>query len=283
MDRRSFVKTLAAISATSLPLTNTYAEQTENEQEFFGILIDTTRCGGCQTCSEICAETNELPVPDLDAMYEGKQKTSPSSFSVVNVYNIDDEEIFVKQQCMHCNQPACAVACPTQALTKTEKGPVIWDGDRCMGCRFCMVSCPFDIPKFEYNSANPKITKCVMCWSRLKEGEQPACAENCPAEAILFGKRRELLEEARRRIYHNPDQYVHEIYGEHEVGGTGVMYLSSVPFEQLEFRTDLGLKPYPEYTKTFLYSVPVVITLWPAFLLALHNSHKEEAKEGNNE
>ena len=135
-----------------------------------------------------------------------------------------------------------------------------------------MVSCPFDIPKFEFNSANPKINKCRMCFERLQEGEIPVCVENCPAEALTFGKRRDLIEIARARIYSDPANYYHEIYGEHEVGGTGVLYLSSVPFEELGLRTDLGNTSYPEYNKTFLYSVPAVLILWPAFLLGLNSA-----------
>ena len=173
---------------------------------------------------------------------------------------------------MHCNQPACATACPTKALVKTEEGPVIWRKDKCMGCRFCMVSCPFEMPKFEYDSPNPKIQKCKMCFERLQEGEKPACVTECPEEAIIFGSRRELIKEARKRIYENPNLYSDHIYGEHEAGGTGYLYLSSVPFDELGMRTDLGSTPYPEYTKTFLYSVPVVLTLWPAFLLALNKA-----------
>jgi Fe-S-cluster-containing dehydrogenase component len=181
---------------------------------------------------------------------------------------------------MHCNQPACASACLTKAMLKTEEGLVVWREDKCMGCRFCMISCPFDIPKFEYDSAVPKISKCTMCWGRLKEGEQPACVENCPEEALTFGKRRDLIEEARVRIYENPDSYVSHIYGEHEAGGTGYMYLSAVPFEQLGFRTDLGTTPYPEFSKDFLYAVPVILTLWPPFLLALNRATKKgEAEE----
>jgi Fe-S-cluster-containing dehydrogenase component len=282
MDRRNFVKLLSAMGMSSLPLSSSLADETKGQEELYGILIDLTRCVGCQNCSVVCAEANGLPEPDLDIMFESKISTSPSCYTVINSYEIDGEEYYVKQQCMHCNQPACAAACPTQALEKTEKGPVIWDGDKCMGCRFCMVSCPFDIPKFEYDSANPRITKCIMCWERLNKGEQPVCVENCPEEAILFGKRREILDEANSRIYSDPSTYVHHIYGEHEVGGTSIIYISPVPFEQLGFRTDLGPKPYPEYTKTFLYSVPVVLTLWPVFLLALRNSHEEEREEGHN-
>ncbi len=280
MDRRDFVKTLGVIGASALPGRALHAEETQDDKEFVGILVDTTRCVGCQSCTEACAEANGLPEPDLDAIDEDKiRNTSDKQWTLINRFEVDDEEIFVKKQCMHCNQPACATACPTKALVKTEEGPVIWRADKCMGCRFCMVSCPFEMPKFEYDSPIPKIQKCIMCFERLQEGEEPACVSECPEEAIVFGTRRELIDEARTRIYSNPDDYVHQIYGEHEVGGTGYMYLSAVPFEKLGFRTDLGSTPYPEYTKTFLYSVPIVLTLWPAFLLAVNKATKREEED----
>ena len=280
MDRRDFVKTIGIMGASTLPVRKSYAEDPGDEKEFFGLLVDTTRCVGCQTCMEACAEANNLPEPDLDAIDEGiLRKTNEKQWTLVNKFEIDGQEIFVKKQCMHCNQPACATACPTKALLKTEEGPVIWRGDKCMGCRFCMISCPFEMLKFEYDSPNPKIQKCRMCFERLQNGEVPACVSECPEEGIIFGKRRDLIEEAKRRIYENPDQYVHKIYGEHEVGGTGTLYLSSVPFEQIGFRNDLGSTPYPEYTKTFLYSVPVVLTLWPAFLLAVSRATKKDEED----
>ena len=139
----------------------------------------------------------------------------------------------VKSQCMHCLQPACAAACLTKAMVKTSEGPVVWRSDKCMGCRFCMISCPFDIPKFEYHSANPRIQKCRMCWDRLAEGEVPACVENCPAKCTVFGKRSELLDLARARIYAEPDKYVHHIYGEHEAGGTSVACTRGVEDETI--------------------------------------------------
>jgi formate dehydrogenase iron-sulfur subunit len=281
MDRRDFVKTLGMIGSSAIPGVELYAQDLENSNDFVGILVDTTRCVGCQTCTQVCAEVHNLPEPDLDAIDRGvTRNTSERQWTLVNKFTIDEEEIFVKKQCMHCNQPACASACPTKALEKTEEGPVIWQSDKCMGCRFCMVSCPFEIPKFEYNSPNPRIQKCRMCFERIKNGDVPACVSECPEEAIVFGKRRELIEEAKKRIYNNPDHYIHQIYGEQEVGGTGYLYLSSVPFEKIGLRKDLGLRPYPEYTKTFLYSVPVVLTLWPAFLLALSKASKKENSAG---
>jgi Fe-S-cluster-containing dehydrogenase component len=279
MDRRDFLRTLGIMGAATLPLKGLRAEESMSDKEFMGILVDTTLCVGCQTCEEACAEANNLPEPALEDPSPDRQPGT-NQFSVISMYETDVGEVYVKKQCMHCNQPACASACLTKAMLKTEEGPVVWREDKCMGCRFCMISCPFDIPKFEYDSAVPKISKCTMCWGRLKEGEQPACVENCPEEALTFGKRRDLIEEARARIYENPDSYVSHIYGEHEAGGTGYMYLSAVPFEQLGFRTDLGTTPYPEFSKDFLYAVPVILTLWPPFLLALNRATKKgEAEE----
>ena len=164
-------------------------------------------------------------------------------------------------------------------MYKTEEGPVIWRGDKCMGCRYCMVSCPFDAPKFEYNSPNPNIEKCNMCFEKVSEGELPACVENCPAEALTFGTRKEMIAEARRRIHDDPDLYYDGIYGEHEAGGTGFLYLSPVPFEELGLNTSLQDRPYPELTKGFLYSVPTIFILWPALLLGLYNSTKDNSKK----
>jgi Fe-S-cluster-containing dehydrogenase component len=225
----------------------------------------------------ICAETNGLPAP-IETMLVGViRKTDESHRTVVNAFNTSKGEVYLKKQCMHCNEPACTAACLTQAMYKTKEGAVIWRGDKCMGCRYCMVSCPFDIPKFEYHSANPKIEKCTMCFSRIQEGKIPACVENCPAEAMVFGLRRDLIKEARKRIYENPDQYVDHIYGEHEAGGTGFLYLSAVPFDELGLNPSIQTESYPGLSKGFLYSVPTIFVLWPAILLGIR-----EATKNNN-
>ncbi|MBT3748677.1 MAG: 4Fe-4S dicluster domain-containing protein, partial [Bacteroidetes bacterium] len=228
--RRDFLKTLGLIGA-SLTVGKSLGATTKkkNKTEFYGVLIDTTRCVGCRACEWSCAEANGLPEPTED---EGVKirKTSVSRWTAVSEYGTEDNPIYVKKQCMQCMQPACASACLTKAMNKTDEGPIVWREDKCMGCRSCMISCPFDVPKFEYDSPNPKIQKCQMCFERLEEGGVPACVENCGGDALLFGKRKDLLEVARSRIYNNPDDYYHHVYGEHEVGGTGVLYLSSVPF-----------------------------------------------------
>ena len=278
MNRRTFVQTLGVAGASVLPMHLGRAEQETPPTEFVGILVDTTRCVGCRSCEMACAETHGFPQPNSDdAVFEKERTPSVLQWSVVNRYQTDKGEVFAKKQCMHCNQPACASACLTKAMLKTEEGPVIWREGKCMGCRFCMISCPFDIPKFEYDSPVPKIQKCTLCWERLQEGQQPACVEACPAEALTFGKRRTLIEEARRRIAKNPNDYVHHLYGEHEAGGTSYMYLSKVPLAQIGFRTDLDTTSYPELSKDYLYAVPIVLTLWPAFLLALSNSTKRDS------
>jgi len=272
MDRRNFLKTAATIGAATLPLKRLNAEKKEEKKEFVGVLVDTTRCIGCRACEVACSEEHNNFVPDVqkDKAFEKFRDTSDSQWTVVNRFEIEKGEVFVKRQCMHCGQPACTAACLTNAMFKTKDGPVTWDGDKCMGCRFCMVSCPFDIPKFEYHEWNPKIQKCNMCDERLQEGKKPACVEACPTDALMFGTKKELMEVARFRIYNHPDKYVHKIYGEYEVGGTDWLYLSAVPFDQIGFRTDLGTTPYPEYTKEFLFSVPLVLFSVPALLLGLN-------------
>jgi Fe-S-cluster-containing dehydrogenase component len=277
MDRRGFLKgflnTISIVGGSSLLGSSVRADESRADTEFMGVLVDTTLCVGCRTCEEACAQANGLPVPDIESpgwedVFDYQRNPSVTQFSVVNRFD-STEEVFVKKQCMHCNQPACAAACLTKAMLKTEEGPVIWREDKCMGCRFCMLSCPFNIPTFEYDSPMPRIRKCHLCFDRLQDGEEPACVEECPEEAIVFGTRRDLLDEARARIYGDPDTYVHYIYGEHEAGGTGWLYLASVPFEQLGFNTDIEMEAYPELAKGFLYSVAVVFLLWPPFLLGV--------------
>ncbi len=277
VNRRNFLKTITLAGSAVLVGGSRNAQalgQDPTSPEFVGMLVDTTLCVGCRGCEIACNEANKLPEPkisfDDESVFEKERKTGINEWSVVNRYETEKGTVFVKRQCMHCNQPACASACLVKAMLKTKEGPVIWQDNKCIGCRYCMIACPFDIPKFEYNSNNPRIRKCILCYERLKKGEQPACAEACPTGATIFGTRGKLLEIARTRIYGNPDEYVHHIYGEHEVGGTGWMYLSKVPFEQLGFRMDLGITPYPELTKGFLSTVPLVIVIWPALLSSFY-------------
>jgi formate dehydrogenase iron-sulfur subunit len=284
IDRRGFLKVLCATGATlAIGKEMQAAPKRTNGIEFRGVLYDATRCKGCRGCEYDCAAANQLPEPPPAKEITGLRKTDETRNTVVNEHDTSKGKVFLKTQCMHCNEPACAAACLTQAMHKTTAGPVIWDGDKCMGCRYCMVSCPFDSPKFEYHSANPKIHKCTMCYDRLKTGEMPACVYNCPNEALQYGTRRELVKEARKRISEKPDLYVDHIYGEHEAGGTGWLYLSPVPFNELGLNTSLQKDSYPSLTKGFLYSVPSVFVLVPALLLGIQqatkNNKPNETKE----
>jgi Fe-S-cluster-containing dehydrogenase component len=292
VSRRAFFRIAGAVGASGLVSTPAQARAAVRlgraRPDTYAILIDTTRCLGCRSCEMACSEANHLPEPERlgeDSVFDRERSTAPDVYTVVNRYpagNNGGAEAFRKKQCMHCVQPACASACLVRALEKTPEGPVVYHKDRCIGCRYCMVACPFNVPKFEYAKALPYIRKCTMCFSRLKQGKLPACAEACPGEAIQFGKRNELLEVAKTRIYQNPDDYVHHVYGEHEVGGTGVLYISNVPFEKLGLESGLGTTPYPHFTWPFLSAVPFVLTLWPPFLMGLYafTRRREQAAEG---
>jgi len=288
MKRRDWLKAfgvsaggLAVLSRTGAAA-SARAAGTITSDDPVAVLVDTTRCIGCRSCEFACAAQNHLPEPDGATVPSPDRDTTTTQWTVVKGYEVDGKSITVKRQCMHCLEPACTSACLTKAMRKTPDGPVTWDGSRCMGCRYCMVSCPFDVPRFEYHSANPRIQKCQMCPSRIAAGQPPACVAACPAQALMFGRRDNVLDEARRRIYTEPDRYVHQIYGETEAGGTSWLYLSAVPFEKIGFRTNVSSEPYPTLAKEFLYAVPQVDVLAPLFLLGLARAtaRKPEPTDG---
>ncbi|MHB8873421.1 MAG: 4Fe-4S dicluster domain-containing protein [Myxococcaceae bacterium] len=254
-------------------------------REFPGVLVDATRCVGCRACEVACSEVNHLPEPVLPgdpAVFDTPRETTPTAFSVVNRFPGEGEEPrFIKRQCMHCVEPACASACPVKALEKTAAGPVVYHEDRCIGCRYCMVACPFGVPKYEYEKAAPFVRKCSFCAERQAQGLAPACATVCPSGALTFGKRDELLDEAKIRVYQSPEKYLHRVYGEHEAGGTSWLYIADVPFEQLGLKTDVGERPYTELTQGALSAVPFVLTLWPPFLMGLYSftKRREQVKK----
>lgn len=284
-DRRNFFKTIG-VAGVTLAVGKSFGSVTSNENvvEFQAILYDSTRCLGCRACERVCAKAHDLPEPTDELKVGVVRQTSEKQRCAINNYKTSKGEVFVRKQCMHCNEPACAAACLTQAMYKTKEGPVVWRGDKCMGCRYCMVSCPFDVPKFEYHSANPKIQKCDMCYDRIKEGKIPACAEACPGDALTFGTRRELIKEARKRIFENPKDYRDQVYGEEVAGGTGYLYAASVPFNELGFNPKLQNSSYPELSKGFLYTVPSVFVLLPPLLLGIHEATKRNhSKEEENE
>ncbi len=249
-----------------------------------GILHDTTLCLGCRRCEEACSEVNSLPAPekpfkDLTVLDERRRTTSVAHTVVNKFQGKDGSPVFAKIQCNHCLEPACASVCFVKAFKKTEKGPVSYDPTVCVGCRYCMVACPFNVPTYEYESAfSPRVMKCTMCRPRLLEGKLPGCVKACPAEALTIGSRDDLLKIARERIRRYPDKYVDHIYGEREMGGTSWLYLSGVPFSEIGMREDLGHTPAPDLTAGALGAVPIVVGLWPVLLTGIYAMNKRKEK-----
>jgi len=280
LSRRKFLKLAGAAGAAGAALAPCAARASTAILGGRGLLIDTTRCVGCRACEAACSEKNALPEPALagdDRVFDVRRTTAPHVYTVVNRYpNPKDASAprYVKTQCMHCVEPACASACPAKALERTASGPVVYHQERCLGCRYCMVACPFGVPQFEYDKAAPYIRKCSFCADRQAAGQLPACADACPSGALQFGDRAALLEEARTRIYQDPEKYVHHVYGETEAGGTSVLYITDVPFERLGFRTNVGSTSYPAMTQTALSAVPFILTLWPPVLMGLYAINK---------
>jgi formate dehydrogenase iron-sulfur subunit len=271
ITRRSFFRLAGATAGGGLAL-QAQASPTADDDRLPGVLVDATRCVGCRACEAACAEANDLPAPaEGDQVLLKRRDTSTTSFTVVNKSDAPGAgERFAKKQCMHCLAPACASACPVRALNKLPTGPVTYDPSKCMGCRYCMVACPFDVPKYEYEALAPRVRKCTFCAPRQAKGLPPACVEACPSGALTFGRRHELLEEAKRRIYAAPEKMVHRVYGEHEAGGTSFMYVSDVPFESLALQGGVPEKPYPELVAGALGAPPLVMTLWPPLLMGLY-------------
>jgi formate dehydrogenase iron-sulfur subunit len=268
LNRRGFFRLMGIAGASALLRpTSAGAKSFKSPPDAYGCLVDLTRCIGCRKCEEACNRVNQLPEPSRSfedpTVLNKERRPDEKSYTVVNRYypgRIGDQNqlvpAFVKIQCMHCQEPACASACIVGALTKQKNGSVHYDVSKCIGCRYCMVACPFEIPAYEYHDPiTPRVMKCTFCHDRIsQDGGKPGCAEICPVEAITFGKRSTLLEVAGNRIRENPAQYVDHIYGEKEVGGTSWMYISGEPFQKLGF-IDVPTDPTPRLAEKIQHSL----------------------------
>jgi len=267
-DRRTLLKSLAlagtGAAAGAVPALAA-REKKVAPPAAMGMLYDTTRCIGCKTCVVACREANNLE-PDRSGqalpIYQAPLDLNGQTKNVIKLYKEGDRRSYMKAQCMHCVDPACAAACMLGSLHKDEKtGIVGYDPQYCVGCRYCQMACPFNVPKFEFDKAAPKIVKCEYCRHRQKEGaalaqekgfshypkgQGPACCEVCPRDAVIYGTRAELLAEAKRRLAENPGKYYQDrVYGEWDGGGTQVLYLSHVAFEKVGL-PDLGDQGVPQ-------------------------------------
>lgn len=221
--------------------------------ESVAILIDTTRCTGCEQCVAACKRENGL---GRDRPRRGQGPVSGLSSTRYCTILPQAGGRFVRQQCRHCLDPACVSACLVGAMQKTAEGPVIYDADKCMGCRYCMIACPYGIPRYEWDQAVPYVRKCSLCQAGLRRGKAPPCVEQCPEEAAIFGGRAQLLEEAKRRLRDEPDKYLQHIDGEHEFGGTSILYISDVPLGFLTRLPHADPRPLPDRTWASLSKVP---------------------------
>jgi formate dehydrogenase iron-sulfur subunit len=220
------------------------------------ILTDTTKCIGCNECGIACKKLNHLAADsprewDLDDGLSARNWTS-----IVE----GPQHSFARKQCRHCLSPACVSVCPVGALSKTETGAVVYDSSKCMGCRYCMMACPYGIPRYDWDQTVPYVRKCILCYDRIRTGQQPACTEACPAKATIFGNRDALLAEAHGRISENPSRYVNKVWGESELGGTSVLYISNVDLSFLWSEKPGGKAPLPEETTLAMHAVPFVFT-----------------------
>lgn len=219
-----------------------------------GILVDVTRCTGCNLCVQACVEANHL------GTYHYKVQDSPDGLSASRWSSIIESPMggFVRKFCRHCLEPACVSACPAGAMFRSEEGVVLYDAQKCMGCRYCMMACPYGIPRYEWEATVPLVQKCTLCHSRLEKGQLPACVETCPEQVMIFGDRDELLVQAHQIIQDDPNRYLPKVYGEFEVGGTAILYITHVPLDFLGHHSPPIEQPMPELTWTWLRKVPSI-------------------------
>jgi formate dehydrogenase iron-sulfur subunit len=241
----------------------------------YGFLIDVTKCIDCRSCLVSCSVENNVSMKHTRIWM--KDPGVMGEFPELKRYS-------APYHCMHCVDPACASACTVGALKQNEDGIVTYDNDRCIGCRYCMYACPFEVPHFEWDQQFALITKCDLCVTRLEEGGQPACAATCLTGAIRFGGREEMLKLAHERIDSQPERYINHVYGEFENGGTSTFYISPVPFEQLGFPTS-GLTESPAHANrlateigTPAIAASAAIGMTGIYLALTHKTRKPASK-----
>lgn len=305
MNRRHFLGLAGAATATAVAgKANAAAGHSfEGYPNSYGVLFDASRCIGCRQCEMGCNKINSenvtepwttLPKKDAKVFEDLKgmnatNRTNATMYTLVNKYEPKalggKEPVFKKMQCMHCKEPACASACFVKAFTKQPEGGVTYNGSVCVGCRYCMIACPWDVPTYEYDKLVPYVQKCHMCHPHIKKGitKVPACVAACPMEALTWGKRTDLVKEAWNRIGSVPGKYLPHVYGEREMGGTNWMYISNVPFAQIGLREDLGTTPAPQLTSSALGLVPLVACLWPVLLGGIWQITKWKDKRAEDE
>ncbi len=241
----------------------------ENNKDQKAFLFDATKCIGCRGCQVACKQWNGLPAEKTEFFggpgYQNPKNLSSSTYTLIKYHEVIEDGklkdwVFFKNQCQHCIEPACVSACLVGALHSTDQGAVVWDETKCIGCRYCMLSCPFNIPKFEWDKIIADIRKCTFCADRLAEGLEPACSKTCPSGAILFGDREELINISEKRLADNPELYHQHVYGKEEAGGTAVLNISSIPLEDFGYPKNITKKSLgSSRIKPFMKSIPPTV------------------------
>ncbi len=258
LSRRDFLKRAGVGAAIATGYASGWGTlpcwaETAPSEAAWGVLIDLTRCTGCEACVLACKQSNGLANAQTTAI-----TLDHNAYSCLESHPLNEGGVaYVKRQCMHCLQPACVSACTVGALQKTAAGPVVYDDSKCIGCRYCQYACPFGVPTFDWDNPLGLIHKCQFCQARLVGGQSPACTAACPNGALRFGRREELLAQAHAQIQSNPGRYVDHVYGEHEAGGTSVLYLSAEPFDELGF-PQVGSEAIPHQAEAVMRQTPLV-------------------------
>ncbi len=281
INRRDFFK-IAGLSLGGALLTpgGVRAASSSNPDKHVAMLYDSTKCVGCNACTVACRDWNKTSVePDENGYYDAPEELTADTWTLIQLYQDGEEHAFVKRQCMHCVDPGCVSGCPVHALEKTAEGPVTYDASRCIGCRYCMYACPFHVPRFEWDETLPVIAKCTLCADRIQQGDGTACAEICPTGALIWGTRGEVLAEAEARLAAEPERYVDKVYGKDEAGGTSVLYLAGVEYENLGLE-NFGPDPIPKISEeTANLVIPTVLIGGPLVLAAVHSISKRDGWE----
>ena len=197
-------------------------------------LVDTTTCIGCKACEVACLEWNgyEFRETMFDNTYQTMPDTAWNFWNLIrfNEHENDDGTIswlMRKDQCMHCAEPGCLIACPADgAIVQYQNGIVDFNQEHCIGCQYCVTGCPFNIPKF--NEETKKVYKCTLCSDRVGAGLEPACIKACPTGCLHFGSKEDMLYEANKRVtqLHDNTSYSKAgVYDPQGIGGTHVIYV----------------------------------------------------------
>lgn len=232
-----------------------------SEIKHHAYLFDATRCIDCRACMVACSVENNIPM--------NKTRIWVAGIGIKGEFP-DLETASMVAHCMHCEYPDCMSACPVGAYTKRPDGPVIYNPDVCIGCRYCMNACAFGVPHFDYDKGlvdGAFIDKCMMCTDRIDNGLEPACVATCPTDALEYGDRDELIARAHARIQAHPGRYIDYVYGEHDKGGTSYLVISHVPFNELGL-PEMGPEPINEITESIMEGTIPFALGWAGVLTA---------------